>query len=190
MNNKNILTLDENENEKEKEKLYPKKMILKNKWNLWVHNSRDRNWNIESYKKIYSFETVEDILKITKNFHKLGIRHQHFFVMKDGILPTWEDENNRHGSTCSFRTELEYVGHTDSIPMMELWQHLLFTILGSTLLDDLSDINGLSLTPKKNWGIIKIWNKKNDNISNLLKKKLEENFRNLSIKHKLNIPEY
>jgi hypothetical protein len=177
------VTLNNNE-------LQPGNMILKYKWNLWVHNSRDRNWSIDSYKKIFSLETIENLFQMVKNFEKLGLRHQHFFIMKDGILPTWEDENNRHGSTCSFRTELEYVGHSDSIPMIELWEHLLFTILGGTLFDDLSNINGLSLTPKNNWGIIKIWNKNNDNISNILKEKLDDKFNNLSIKHKLNIPEY
>jgi hypothetical protein len=172
------------------EKLEPNKMILKSKWNLWIHSTRDRNWNIDSYENIFSFETVDDILKITLNFQKLGIKHQHFFIMRNGIHPTWEDINNRQGCTCSFRTEIEYVGHNDSIPMIELWEYLIYSILGETLFDDNSIINGLSLTPKNNWAIIKIWNKNNNDLTNILKDKLKDRFNNLSVKYKLNIPEY
>ena len=168
----------------------PKNMILKSKWTLWVHSTRDRNWNIDSYQDIYEFETVDDVLKIAINFKHLGIKHQHFFIMRSGIKPIWEDINNREGCTCSFRTEIEYVGHNDSIPMIELWEYLMYSILGETLLDDNSIINGLSLTPKNNWAIIKIWNKNNNDLTEILKKKLEHKFNNLSVKYKLNIPEY
>lgn len=170
--------------------LEPKKMILKTRWNLWTHSTRDRNWNIDSYQNIYEFETIDDVLKITLNFDKFGIKHQHFFIMRSGIKPIWEDVNNREGSTCSFRTEIEYVGHNESIPMIELWEYLIFCTLGETLLDDNSIINGISLTPKNNWAIIKIWSKNKNDLTETLKNKLKNKFNNLSVKYKPFIPEY
>ena len=32
---------------------------LKNKWTIWIHDLYDKNWAIDSYKKLYSFDTIE-----------------------------------------------------------------------------------------------------------------------------------
>ena len=165
---------------------------LNNKWNLYIHCIKDRNWDNSSYKKIYSFNNLKELFSITNNLEYIGLQYYHFFIMKEGIFPTWEDLQNRDGGVCSFRTDL-YPTSSSSIYVVDLFKFLIYKTLGETVINDMDDINGLSVSPRNNWAIIKIWNK-DKNKSELLKKELKqtvnEKFGNVSIKYKSNVPEY
>lgn len=59
------------------------------------------------------------------------------------------------------------------------------------LVDNVADINGISITPKNNWSIIKIWNRdKKNKIDRLLNKSILDKYKNVSIMYKENQPEY
>ena len=68
---------------------------LKNKWVLWFHKVNDNNWSIESYLKVFELNTYYDILFILKELE--NITSGMFFLMKDGIIPIFEDKNNING---------------------------------------------------------------------------------------------
>ena len=71
-----------------------------------------------------------------------------FFCMKDGISPIWEDIANIDGGCISIKLQLNEA--------FILW-NLLFTYFASNNIDE--NINGISISPKKNFNIIKIWMK-------------------------------
>jgi hypothetical protein len=74
------------------------------------------------------------------------------FVMKKGILPLWEDPQNRTGGAFSFKVLNKNVNL--------VWRHLFYVLCGETLTTDKKYnhlINGISISPKKNFCIIKIW---------------------------------
>jgi hypothetical protein len=123
---------------------------LKNVWVLWFHKVNDNNWSIESYIKIYEIKTYYDYLFIIRMIE--NITSGMFFLMKKGIVPIFEDPNNINGGYWSLR-----ITKKDSF---EYWQKILYYLC----IDSISihsqyedKINGVSISPKINNCIFKIW---------------------------------
>lgn len=124
---------------------------LKYKWCLWHHLSNNNDWSIGSYKKIYTFDTLENCIKLVENIDKIIIEKSMLFLMKDNIKPIWEDPENKKGGSVSYKIPIENV--------CCVWNKLIYYLIGNTLINEyiLENINGLSVSPKKNFCIIKIW---------------------------------
>jgi hypothetical protein len=153
------------------------------KYVLWSHDLYDKNWDIKSYKKLCTVETVSEFWRLFNNFNKLGFKYVHFFLMKEGIDPIWEHPKNRDGGVCSFRIELDNA--------LNVWNDLGVAMACNVLNDLPSDINGVSISPKNNWAIIKIWNQDSSNDTSVtMSKHILDKYNELSIKYKANEPEY
>ena len=127
---------------------------LKDKWILWYHLSSDNNWNIDSYKKIIEFSTVQECHSLTKHLNDTYICNCMFFIMKNGINPVWEDTNNIDGGCFSLKIQNRTV-HT-------MWNNLIYAIVGRTLFEKeehMDLVNGITISPKKYFCIVKIWMK-------------------------------
>lgn len=125
---------------------------LDDTWVLWAHLPHDTNWLLESYKKISSINYVEECIELYKNIPDEIILKCMLFIMREGINPLWEDENNIKGGCFSYKVL--------DIDIVNTWKKLNYMTLGETLTKDenLSKyINGISISPKKNFSIIKVW---------------------------------
>lgn len=126
--------------------------LLSDKWVLFAHLPHDTNWSLNSYKKIQTFSSVEDVLDVYNILPDKLIKNCMLFLMKEGINPTWEDKNNRNGGCFSFKIETKII--------TQVWNEISFLLLGSTLSKDdnmLKHINGITISPKKSFNILKIW---------------------------------
>jgi hypothetical protein len=123
------------------------------KWNLYYHLPHDKNWDISSYKPIMkNIDTAEQLISINEHLSENIIKHCMLFVMRDGITPMWEDKKNRNGGAFSFKVANKLV------PLV--WKTLFYSLCGETLCVDkkLSPLfNGITISPKKNFCIVKIW---------------------------------
>ena len=123
---------------------------LKNNWSLWYHSIKDNNWDKKSYKKLLIFRNFFDYRLIVDSFEQNYYQNGMFFVMKDDIFPNWEDPKNRLGGCLSFKISSENI--------IDSWNYLLLNILNSSFLKENNEmINGISIAPKKEFNIIKIW---------------------------------
>ena len=125
---------------------------LNNKWTLWLHLPYDTDWSINSYKKVTTFDTLEDCIILIENINKEIIEKCMLFIMKNNIKPIWEDVENSKGGCLSYKINTENV--------YNVWKKLNYYLIGETLIDDkdiMDNINGISISPKKNFCIIKIW---------------------------------
>jgi len=145
---------------------------LNKKWDLWFHNISNTDWSINGYTKIYTIETVEEFWEINMRMNINIIQNGMFFLMKEGTQPLWENEENINGGCWSYKISKKecYLS----------WVELLITICGETLVEDKYNniINGVSISPKKNFCIIKIWTNNNENTSNSI---LSKQVYNLNI---------
>ena len=85
------------------------------------------------------------------------------FIMRDGIFPTWEDKNNKNGGVISYKI--------NSSNIFDEFINLLESCICENIHSDTSKfnlINGLSVAPKKEFNIAKIWirNEEKDNLLN------------------------
>lgn len=150
---------------------------------LWLHSIQNNDWSLKGYKKLCSIKNVSEFWKLFNNLHRLNFKNNNFFLMKHNITPIWEDENNRDGGICSLRIEMDHA--------LQVYELLCIFLMCEKLVSNIDDINGISITPKNNWAILKIWNKnKHNKVDRLLHKYILDKYKNVSIQYKQNQPEY
>lgn len=129
-------------------------------WCLWYHNPFDKKWDLNSYKKLYEFSSLEGYLALYNNWDEYlpEVSTGMFFLMRkypdNYIYPLWEDKYNRNGGFWSFKV--------DSTNAHDIWKKLSSNLVSELLCVNDPDgklINGISISPKKNFCIIKIWNR-------------------------------
>lgn len=125
---------------------------LNNYWTLWIHLPHDTNWNIDSYKKICSFRYLEQAIALINQIHENLVVNCMLFIMREDIKPIWEDEKNKNGSCISYKINNRLV--------YNIWRQMSIFMVSETLLDNIdhqSAINGITVSPKKNFCIVKLW---------------------------------
>lgn len=121
------------------------------KWSVFFHDYMDSNWNRESYEKLGVIESIGGfwtIFGVIKNWLCYGM----FFFMRNNIFPKWDDNENMNMSFLSMK-----ILKTNTSDFME---EILVLMLSNSLLVDKKYnnlINGISISPKKNFCICKIW---------------------------------
>lgn len=125
---------------------------LSDTWTLWSHLPHDTDWSISSYQPIHSFKTVEEIILLNDIIPEKLIKNCMLFLMRDGIKPLWEDPANKAGGCFSYKVNNKVI--------KDAWTNLTYTLVGETITNDLklnNIINGITLSPKKSFCILKIW---------------------------------
>jgi hypothetical protein len=127
-------------------------------WDVWYHHSLN-DWSIGGYRKIFSISNIKNFWDFHNNIECIGgINNLHFFMMRKGITPIYEDTKNRNGGVWSIL-----------VPMAkayDVWEEISAGMCGEYLIKDMAMITGLSINfnSKNNVSVIKIWN--NDRIKN------------------------
>lgn len=125
---------------------------LKNKWSLWYHLTTNNDWSLNGYTKIADFNYLEDAISIINTIDENIITGICLFVMKNDITPLWEDKRNKNGGAFSYRITNKFV--------FETFRDLLYVLVGETVSESLafnSNICGITLSPKKNFCVVKVW---------------------------------
>ena len=125
---------------------------LNTSWCLWAHMPHNTDWSIQSYINVATFSTIEDTVAITQTLPETLVKNCMLFIMKQNILPMWEDPQNQNGGYFSYKISNKNV--------CEVWNKLTYAIVGETVCTDHSNfkyVSGISISPKKDFCIIKIW---------------------------------
>ena len=130
--------------------LFHKTLI--DKWDLYYHLPHDKKWDLSSYKLISTIKKVGELIEINECLPELVVKNCMLFVMRNGITPMWEDPKNRKGGCFSFKVLNKHV--------YNVWKSIFYALCGETLCIDKHNnhlLNGITISPKKNFCIIKIW---------------------------------
>jgi len=121
---------------------------LNDTWVLWIRPFDSKDWSINSYKKVYEFDTIEKFWALFNNINKI---ENMFFIMRKGIQPTYEDKQNKGGGTISYTSQPAFA--------KKEFESLAMALAGETLVneDKINDITGISFLPKNGVAIMKIW---------------------------------
>lgn len=122
------------------------------KWTMWAHLPHDTDWSIESYKKIYDISTVKESLSLIETIPDILVKNCMLFLMREGVKPVWEDVANRAGGCFSYKVNNKNV--------FQCWKELCYVTLGSSISKNekfIESVSGITISPKKNFCIIKIW---------------------------------
>ena len=130
---------------------------LNTNWCLWYHSINDTNWNKNSYQNLYTIKNLYDLKSLNDSIEKIHLQNGMFFFMRENIFPTWEDPDNREGCCISFKI-------SGGI-LKEQWDFIMNNVLIEDILKDKSNseyLNGISISPKKEFNIVKLWLRQND----------------------------
>jgi hypothetical protein len=125
---------------------------LSDKWTLWAHLPHNIDWSIKSYIPVFTFTSVEDTIAITESLPSILVENCMLFIMREGIKPTWEDPRNRNGGCFSYKVINKNV--------YKVWKDLTYVLVGGTISEKqefVNSVTGITISPKKNFCIIKIW---------------------------------
>ena len=128
------------------------KYKIQSKWCLWYHSINDNKWTKDSYKKIININNLLDYHFLKKNFERQHLQNGMFFIMRDDIFPTWEDPDNIEGCCISFKLTGSNIKND--------FFNILKTCISENIMKDNKKynlLNGISISPKKEFNITKIW---------------------------------
>jgi hypothetical protein len=115
--------------------------------------SNDTQWNIASYKIIMKhIDNPISLIELKKQINETIVIKSMLFIMRDNIAPMWEDPLNKNGGCFSFKIS--------SSVIHSVWWDFVFLLCGETLMKDpknMKKVNGLTISPKYEHSIIKIW---------------------------------
>uniref|UniRef100_A0A6C0L164 Uncharacterized protein n=1 Tax=viral metagenome TaxID=1070528 RepID=A0A6C0L164_9ZZZZ len=127
---------------------------LDHTWNFYLHLHDNSDWTMDSYIKMLEFDNVEYAILLNDEVNYDLIKKSMIFIMKNQVKPMWEDEHNRNGGCFSFKISNKDVA--------KVWKEVYFGLVGNSLTNnhcDYEKINGITLSPKKKFCILKIWMK-------------------------------
>ena len=122
---------------------------LPKSYNFYYHAPENNDYSLESYIEILSFNSLEEFWVLDKFVRKDMIENGMFFIMADPILPIWEDKNNINGGCISWKV--------DRKNSYKFWIDCVGHFITQNLGRFTSKVNGISISPKKNSSIIKVW---------------------------------
>lgn len=127
--------------------------FLNDTWQMYFHDPDKDAWDIESYEQLASLSTVEDVVDIhhvLRGHWACGM----FFLMREHILPIWEDRHNKEGGCLSYKIM------KPDVP--EYWFELMCRAVGENVLAKESQgvwekVCGVSISPKRHFCILRVW---------------------------------
>ena len=123
------------------------------KWNLFYHLPHNKKWDLESYVKIFSsIDTLEKLISVNEYLPENIVKYCMLFVMLDNVTPLWEDKRNRDGGCFSYKVINRFV--------FDVWKELVYLLCTSKITiksEHMSKVNGITISPKRSFCIIKIW---------------------------------
>lgn len=120
-------------------------------WTLYFHDPADTLWTPESYKRIGTFRSFESLWG---TFHRISNEQflgGMYFLMKDPYLPLWEHRSNIHGGSYSIKVPESQAYETYQ-------RYCAAGILELIATDAKNSTVGITISPKKGFHILKLWN--------------------------------
>lgn len=120
-------------------------------WILWYHDPENKDYSLESYVRVCDFNTPQQFWSVVDSIPKEAWECGMYFFMKRGYKPLWDAPENEAGGTWSKKIEASQA-HTTFIDLM------VHCISNELMVDRKETLCGISISPKGQFHIIKIWN--------------------------------
>ena len=124
---------------------------LQYSWILWYHDPDNKDYSFESYVKIADMSTPQQFWTIVDSISKEAWESGMFFFMRRGFKPLWDVPENEAGGAWSKKIDAANV-YTTFIDLM------VNCICNEFLVHRKETLVGITLSPKGQASIIKIWN--------------------------------
>jgi len=120
-------------------------------WTLYFHSPEETKWTLNTFISLGSMKTWYQFWAIMEALKTDSLSDGMFFLMRDPSPPLWEHHHHIRGGCYSFRCPKK-----DAADVF-----LTYSIAGmfdAVATNKANQINGLSISPKRGFNIIKVWN--------------------------------
>ena len=120
-------------------------------WTLYFHPMEESKWTLNTFKKIGTMVTWNHFWAIMDAVGVESFADGMFFLMRDPSPPLWESHYHIRGGCYSFRCNKKNVPDT-------FLDYVSASMINCASTNPENYINGLSISPKRGFNIIKVWN--------------------------------
>lgn len=120
-------------------------------WTLYFHDPEDTKWSPESYIRIGTFSDFQSLWSTLKHISSERFLAGMYFLMRDPYLPLYEHRSNIHGGTYCIKIPEAAASET-------FQRYAAAAILKIVTREEKNAIVGVSISPKKGFHILKLWN--------------------------------
>jgi hypothetical protein len=126
-------------------------LIPTGSWTLYFHSPEETKWTLNTFVNLGSMKTWRDFWTVIDTLKQESLSDGMFFMMRDPSPPLWESHQNIRGGCYSFRCQKKDASDI-------YLNYIIASMLGTLQNDSENRINGLSISPKRGFNIIKVWN--------------------------------
>jgi len=131
--------------------LVPAHPIPTGSWTVYFHEPEDKSMTADSYKRLQVVSSWESLGALLRELGPHKTTNGLLRVMKGEFSPLWENRANIHGGSYCLK-----VTRRNSVEVFQ--RYLAAAALASAARDPANEIVGVTISPKKGFCIIKIWN--------------------------------
>lgn len=126
-------------------------MEFSSRWILWYHDPEVKGYELKDYIKVADFTNVQQFWSVIDIIPKEAWECGMFFFMKNDCPPQWDAPQMEKGGTWSKKIDAQQA-HTSFIDLM------VHCLSDELLNESKGTLAGISISPKGQFHIIKIWN--------------------------------
>lgn len=147
-------------------------MKLNTSWTVWIHENDNQDWSLGSYKSIYEINSIGSMWRFLWVLDNLNKNVRQYYIMRNGITPIWEDNNNKQGAICSIMIDNmnRNSRHSRGDLGVDAFSAICVLVMNESFVKNNHDINGLCYSIKSRSVLIKLWVKDFDSNSNFIDK--------------------
>ena len=120
-------------------------------WTAYFHEPEDKSWAADSYKHLQTLTTWESMGALLRELGTHKTTNGLLRVMRGDTSPLWENKVNIRGGSYCLK-----VSRRNSVEVFQ--RYLAAAALNVAAKDPANEIVGVTISPKRGFCIIKIWN--------------------------------
>lgn len=126
-------------------------LIPTGSWTVYFHEPEDNSWTADSYKRLQTVTSWEELGTLLRELGTHKTTNGLLRIMRGQFSPLWENKANIRGGSYCLK-----VPRRNAIEVFT--RYLAAAALGICAKDNVNEIVGVTISPKKGFCIIKIWN--------------------------------
>lgn len=126
-------------------------LIPTGSWTLYFHSPEETKWTLNTFINLGSMKSWRDFWTVIDTLKQESLSEGMFFMMRDPSPPLWESHHHIRGGCYSFRCQNKEASDV-------YLNYIIASMIGSVCGHPENTVNGISISPKRGFNIIKLWN--------------------------------
>ena len=119
-------------------------------WTMYFHSPEETKWTLNTFVTLGPMKTWRDFWGIIDTLKSESLSEGMFFMMRDPSPPLWESSHNIRGGCYSFRYQKK--------DAHDVYINCIISAMLGSLTNNKNHVNGITISPKRGFNIIKVWN--------------------------------